>query len=194
MVLPEEDVGRALSYAPDLLLSFKGPYLNTLDFTGYPEKHGFAIIDKLFPKNAKYGKLDPPPHYLTSGQRIRDWRKISRSNQQHIIDNPPRPNPVTRGSSLRGTRRRKRQRQSVEEPNQNDLEQSQLNQLASNTIQSPLPDRGVNNSVADGTLNEDIGSGSSPHASPATELEEEFWELERAEAMGRERLMHQIVA
>ena len=71
---------KAVDYpSPDTLLQLDPHIVDALDFTGFfPEKYGFEKLDRIFPKDPKYGKEDPPPHYLTAGRKIREWRKISR--------------------------------------------------------------------------------------------------------------------
>ena len=70
--------------------------LDSLDFTDFAQKHGEDALDKLYPKNEKYGKLYPPPQYLINGAAVRRWRKISDSEQKHIIKNTPlQPSLVT---------------------------------------------------------------------------------------------------
>ena len=79
--------------------------LDTMDFTGAAEKWGIKAIDELFPKNPVCGQCDPPPSYRTSGALIRDWRVLSKLEQNHIIDNPqmiksPRAMPQTTGENM----------------------------------------------------------------------------------------------
>ena len=62
--------------------------IGRLSFVGYPERHGINALDLLFPKNQRYGKLDPPASNHTSGERVHRWRMIGRGDQMHIIDNP----------------------------------------------------------------------------------------------------------
>ena len=95
---------KAIAYpCPDTIFSVDNSCVDVLDFTGFPEKYGYAKLDQIIPKNVKYGKENPPNQYLTSGKRVQEWRRIGRSSQLHIIDNPP-PAPVSRGSSSRGAR------------------------------------------------------------------------------------------
>lgn len=97
--------------------------LDTYDFTGFIDKFGSDKLDELFPKNPKYGQLDPAPSYLTSGKKIREWRVISKGNQRHIIDkyideeHRRQQLPVVTGS--RG-RRAKRKRKREQRREQND--------------------------------------------------------------------------
>ena len=131
---------KAIDYpSPDTLLQLDQYIVDALDFTGFPEKYGFEKLDQIFPKDPKYGKEDPPPPYLTAGRRVRDWRKISRSNQLHAIDNPPRP-VVSRGSSRRATRRRGLCNV-LTAPDQNLSENSQLHQVVASApppVATPL--------------------------------------------------------
>ena len=93
---------KAIDYpSPDTLLQLDQYIVDALDFTGFPEKYGFKKLDQIFPNDPKYGKEDPLPHYLTADRRVRDWRKISRSNQLHVIDNPPCCATVRQHSSNR---------------------------------------------------------------------------------------------
>ena len=104
-MLDLDDVGKAASYPMDVLRFLTPDQLDRLSFLGFPERHGYNNLNLLFPQNARFGKLDPPASYLSSGARVREWRKISRGNQLHIIDqaeNPPAP--VSRGSSRRRSR------------------------------------------------------------------------------------------
>ena len=126
---------KAVDYpSPDTLLQLDPHVVDALDFTGFPEKYGFKKLDGIFPKDPKYGKEDPPPHYLTAGRKIREWRKISRGNQRHAIENPPRP-VVSRGSSRRADRRNRR-RDVLIAADQNEWSASQLSQVVASV---PLP-------------------------------------------------------
>ena len=87
-MLDLEDIDKAVNYPPESLDSLSSDRLDRLSFFGYPELHGYDHIDLLFPKNERYGKLDPPLPYLSSGKRVRAWRKISRSDQKHVIGQP----------------------------------------------------------------------------------------------------------
>ena len=84
-MLDLDDINKAVNYPPESLDSLPPDRLDRLSFVGYPELHGYDHIDRLFPKNKRFGKLDPPLPYLSSGERVRAWRKISRPNQKHVI-------------------------------------------------------------------------------------------------------------
>ena len=78
-ILDLDGIAQAVNYPPASLDSLSPDQLDRLSFVGYPELHGYDHIDRLFPKNERYGKLDPPLSYLSSGKRVRAWRKIGRS-------------------------------------------------------------------------------------------------------------------
>ena len=78
-ILDLDGIAQAVNYPPESLDSLSPNQLDRLSFVGYPELHGYDHIDRLFPKNERYGKLDPPLSYLSSGKRVRAWRKIGRS-------------------------------------------------------------------------------------------------------------------
>ena len=46
---------------------------------------GAEILVKLFPYNDRFGKLHPPATYLSSAERVRQWRKIGKGDQLHEI-------------------------------------------------------------------------------------------------------------
>ena len=104
-ILDLDGIAQAVKYPPESLDSLSPDQLDRLSFVGYPELHGYDHIDRLFPKNERYGKLDPPLSYLSSGKRVRAWRKISRSDQNHVIENAPAA--VSREASRRRTSRRR---------------------------------------------------------------------------------------
>ena len=58
--------------------------IDGLDFRGFPEQHSFDLIDLIYPKIKKWGKLDPTDEYLTRGAMIRRWRKMGRSDQSDV--------------------------------------------------------------------------------------------------------------
>ena len=62
---------KAIAYpCLDTILSLDDSFVDWLDFTGFPEKYGFAKLDQIIPKNARFGKENPPTQYLTSGKRV----------------------------------------------------------------------------------------------------------------------------
>ena len=77
----------------------KQPILDGMDFRGFPQEHGFDLINKIYPKNAKFGKLDPTDEYLASGAGIKKWRRIGRSDQQYKIEKAAEAAVVTAGKS-----------------------------------------------------------------------------------------------
>jgi hypothetical protein len=125
-------VGNASSYTLDVLRALAVDNLDNLCFVDFPARHGYAALDALYPKHAKYGKRDPPASELETGAAVRRWRRISSSEQFHIIDNPPAPAPVTRGSSRRASRRERRT--AIVSP----FETDQLEQVAAHPASSPL--------------------------------------------------------
>ena len=70
-MLDLDDIDKAVNYPPASLDSLSPDQLDRLSFVGYPDCHGYDHIDLLFPKNERYGKLDPPLSYLSSGERVR---------------------------------------------------------------------------------------------------------------------------
>ena len=80
-MLDLDGIAKAVNYPPASLDSLSPDQLDRLSFVGYPERHGYNRIDLFFliPKNDRYGKLDPPLSCLSNGERVRAWRKISRS-------------------------------------------------------------------------------------------------------------------
>ena len=155
---------KAIDYLePDALKYFLQPKLDVLDFTGFPEKYGYAKLDEIIPKNGKYGKHDPPPHYLISGKKVREWRSISAGNQTHILDNPPAL-VVTRDTSRRAERRagRRRRHDSIEQL-QPDPQLEQITNNNNDVVPSPLAKR---QKVQEPSEND---SPSQPHSNPSLE-------------------------
>ena len=71
--MSSKSTGKAVDYpSPDTLLQLETYQIDEMDFTGFPEEHGYAKLDQIIPKNPKYGKVDPPPHYLMSGKKVRE--------------------------------------------------------------------------------------------------------------------------
>ena len=70
-MLDLDGIAQAVNYPPESLDSLSPDRLDRLSFVGYPDRHGYDHIDRLFPKNERFGKLDPPPSYLSSGERVR---------------------------------------------------------------------------------------------------------------------------
>ncbi len=70
-MLDLDAIGMAKSYPLHVLSSLTPGRLDTFDFTGFPESHGIDALNLLFPKNAKYGKLDPTPEYLKTDTAVR---------------------------------------------------------------------------------------------------------------------------
>jgi len=69
-MLDLDDVGKAASYPMDVLRALTPDQLDRLSFLGFPERHGYENLNLLFPQNARFGKLDPPASYLSSGARV----------------------------------------------------------------------------------------------------------------------------
>ena len=67
-MLDLDDINKAVNYPPVSLDYFSPDQLDRLSFVGYPELHGYDHIDRL---NKRFGKLDPPLPYLSSGERVR---------------------------------------------------------------------------------------------------------------------------
>ena len=55
--------------------------LDTLNFTGFIEQFGLDKLDQLYPKNPRFGQLNPAPSYLVSGKKVKEWREISKGNE-----------------------------------------------------------------------------------------------------------------
>ena len=120
---------KAVDYlSTDTLLQLDPHHIEALDFTGFPERHRYAKLNQIIPKNPRYGKVDPPPHYLTSGKKVREWQKIGRSNHLHAIDNSPQA-LIPWGSSQRAVRQN-RGRDLLSAPDQNESALDQLAQVA----------------------------------------------------------------
>lgn len=135
--MDKDTVTKAVDYTdPAVFKYFTRPQIDALDFTGFPEKYGYAKLDELIPKNPKYGKNDPPSQYLSSGKKVREWRSISGGNQKHILDNP-RPAAVTRDTSRRAARREGRRRRRGHDST--DPAAQQLEQIANNNDAVPSP-------------------------------------------------------
>ena len=90
-------IGRASSYSLDALVKLRVGILNGLYFDNFLERHGFAALGILIPKNKKYGEINPLAAYIQTGAAVRFWRTIGRGDRLHIINNPPMP--VTHSSS-----------------------------------------------------------------------------------------------
>ena len=133
-MLDLDGIGRAFNYTLDALRSLAPAQIDGLSFVGFVERYGIAALDDLIPKNERYGKLDPPASRLTTGKLVRQWRRLGRSDQLYILDNPPAP--VSRGSSRRASRRRHVQNP-LTTADQNVSSNSQLVQLAVNSSASP---------------------------------------------------------
>ena len=72
-----ESTGKAVNYpSPDTLLQLETYQIDAIDFTGFPEEHGYTKLNQSIPKNPKYGKEDPPPHYLTSGKQSENGERL----------------------------------------------------------------------------------------------------------------------
>ena len=130
---------KAIAYpSSDTLFYFEKKVLEGLDFTGFPEKYSYALLDRLIPKDPKYGQLDSPLSYPESGAKVRRWRCISKGNQKHLmeIENPPAP--VSRGTSSRATRW-KHHREALAYIDYNGT--AQLDRVTSRSASSPLAER-----------------------------------------------------
>ncbi len=77
------------------------------------------ILVKLFPHDKKYGKLHPPRTYLTSAERVREWRKIGKGDQQYKIEQAEEQQG--RGAKNSSRRRRARGHSRTEEENRGDV-------------------------------------------------------------------------
>lgn len=77
------------------------------------------ILVNLFPYNSRFGKLHSPITYLTSAERVREWRKIGKGDQQYKID---QAEEQQRKEAKRTSRRRRASgRASVEEEHSDDV-------------------------------------------------------------------------
>ena len=113
----------------------KQPLLDKMDFRGFPQQHGFDLIDKIYPKNAKFGKLDPTDEFLASGAGIKVWRKIGKSDQQYKIDKAAEATVVTEGQS--GKRRRRGSSRGAAVYEAATADDFQLNHLGGQNMESP---------------------------------------------------------
>ena len=118
----------------------KQPLLDKMDFRGFPQQHGFDLIDKIYPKNVRFGKLNPTDEYLTSGAEIKKWRKISRSDQQWKIEKAAEAAVVTAGQS--GKRRRRGSSRGAAVYEAATTDDFQLNHLGDRIIWNPRPGDG----------------------------------------------------
>ena len=97
-----------------------------MDFRGFPQEHGFDLIDKIYPKNVRFGKLNPTDEYLASGARIKEWRKIGKSDQQYKIDTAAEAAVVTVGQSSKRRRRGSRRGAAVYDESAEDFQLERL--------------------------------------------------------------------
>ena len=67
-----------------VLVKSNASAVDVLDFSDFVEVHGFGPLDAIYPKNR--GQLNPPPEFLTSGARVRQWRSFYKPRQQYEID------------------------------------------------------------------------------------------------------------
>ena len=58
--------------------------VDVLDFSDFVSVHGISALDAIFPK--VNGDLDPPPNYLSTGAKMREWRSFTKANQQREIE------------------------------------------------------------------------------------------------------------
>ena len=56
----------------------------------FPDVHGFGALDKIYP--VVNGIHNPPPEFLTSGARVRQWRGFNNQRQQYEIENIEKAN------------------------------------------------------------------------------------------------------
>ena len=118
----------------------KQTLLDVMDFRGFPQEHGFDLIDKIYPKNVRFGKLDPTDEYLASGARIKEWRKIGKSGQQYKIDIAAEAAVVTVGQSSKRRRRGSRRGASVYDASA-EAEDFQLERLGGHNAPGSPPRR-----------------------------------------------------
>ena len=92
-MLDLDDINKAVNYPPASLDSLSSNQLDRLSFVGYPDCHGYDHIDLLFPKKDKFGKLDPPASYLSSGgsheikpETTAPWRALDTLADTNYLD------------------------------------------------------------------------------------------------------------
>lgn len=96
------------------LVALRPEQLDLLDFTGFIEVHGIEVLDELFPKVNKKGNIDPPPYYLTSGAKVREWRRLSKGEQRREIENHVEgPKKIAARESRSRSRSERRQRRGM---------------------------------------------------------------------------------
>jgi hypothetical protein len=59
-MLDLEVVVNTSSYTLDVLRALAADNLDNLCFVDFPARHGYAALDALYPKRAKYGQRNPP--------------------------------------------------------------------------------------------------------------------------------------
>jgi hypothetical protein len=64
-MLGPDDINKTVNYTFKALQALPPHLIGRLSFVGYPERHGINVLDLLFPKNPKYGKLDTPASYTS---------------------------------------------------------------------------------------------------------------------------------
>jgi hypothetical protein len=83
------------------------PEFETLDFSNVDDD----IVDELFPVHEGRGALSPPMTYRTSAKRIREWRRLSKSQQiqesQRLV--------TVQTNAMENSQRRKRRRDTQDE-------------------------------------------------------------------------------
>ena len=114
----------------------KQPLLDGMDFRGFPQEHGFDLIDIIYPKKVgRCGKLNPPDEYLTSGAKIKAWRNLGKSDQKWQIEKAAEAVVVTAGQS--GKRRRRGSRRGTAVYEAATADDFQLDHLGGQNMESP---------------------------------------------------------
>ena len=134
--------------------------LDVLDFTGFEEKFGEGSLEKLYPKREGLGQLNPPPHYLTTGARVREWRGLSEQSQQCCMNRLRRREVRTRERASEAAR--------LEEERINQMQQQSA--LATARQISPHPSNAITSvrlgRQASHSTNNASSPSTAPHASP----------------------------
>ena len=67
-MLDLDGIGRACKYTLDALWLLTSEQINVFLFIGFAGHYGYPLLDDLIPKNAIYGKLNPPASHLTTSK------------------------------------------------------------------------------------------------------------------------------
>lgn len=120
---------------------------------------GAEILVKFFPYNDRFGKLHPPATYLSSAEKVRQWRKIGKGNQQHEIERAEEEQEAAakKRSSRRSRSRRRRGEENDDDARINHETQDQQYESPQPAKVTTTKKRRTNNNGEEGVDGDDNG-------------------------------------